>query len=315
MKGKTLVLGASGLVGSAIVRELVSQGMRRNDILTPSRREVDLDNRAQVDGYMGSCRPSRVYLAAARVGGIAANANHRLEFLVENILIHTNGILSAAKAGVERLVFLGSSCIYPRDAEQPIREDALLSGALERTNEAYALAKIHGLKMCEYLHEDYACRFVSAMPTNLYGPGDNFHPEHSHVIPGLLRRFHEAKDQGLPEVKVWGSGTPLREFLHVEDLARALVVVMERYNEPKPINIGSGSEISIRDLAGLIAVVVGYTGRITFDASQPDGTPRKVLDSSRMRALGWDPKRDLADGLRQTYRWAIENQWGKKKTA
>lgn len=301
---RVFVAGHRGLVGSAIVRRLRAAGGA--ELILKTRAELDLRDGAAVHGFFRRERIDCVYLAAAKVGGILANARSPADFLYENLAIATNVVHAAAQTGVAKLLFVGSSCLYPRLAPQPIREEALLTASLEPTNEAYAIAKIAGLKLCEYYQRQYGKRFIAAMPCNLYGPGDNFDPTGSHVIPGLLRRYHEAREGGLPEVAVWGTGKPLREFLHADDLAEALWLLMERYEAPEPINVGSGAEVSIADLAGMIASVVGYRGRVVFDASKPDGTPRKVLDSGRIRALGWAPRVPLREGLAGAYRWAVE---------
>ncbi len=264
-------------------------------------RELDLTRQAEVEAFFEKERPEVVILAAARVGGILANSQHPTEFLYQNLMMEANVIHSAARFGVERLLFLGSSCIYPKLAPQPLKEEYLLTGSLEPTNEAYALAKIAGLKLTEYYHRQHGLRFVSVMPSNLYGPGDNYHPDQSHVIPGLIRRFHEAKIAKKAQVTVWGTGAPLREFLHVDDLARACVDVLERYPEPHFLNVGSGEEVTIRELATMIARVVGFEGSILFDSTKPDGTPRKVLDSARIHAFGWRPAITLEEGLKGAY--------------
>ena len=245
-------------------------------------------------------------MAAAKVGGIYANSTYPADFLYENLVIASNIIHAAAQNNVEKLLFLGSSCIYPRLAPQPIQEASLLTGPLETTNEAYALAKIAGLKLCEMFHKQYKKRFISAMPTNLFGIGDNFHPENSHVIPGMMRRFHEAKTQNRSEVKIWGTGRPLREFLYVDDLADALYLLMEKYEDFQTINVGTGKECNILELAEMMKATVGYTGKIAFDPNKPDGTPRKILDPSRIKALGWEPQVSLKEGLKKTYSWAVE---------
>jgi GDP-L-fucose synthase len=249
-----------------------------------------------------------VFLAAAKVGGIVANATYPADFLYENLVLGANVVHAAAENGVEKLLYLGSSCIYPRLAPQPIREESLLTSALEPTNEGYAIAKIATLKLCEKYWHQYQKRFISVMPTNLYGPNDDFHPEASHVIPGMMRRFHEAKAAKAEEVVVWGTGKPMREFLHVDDLAIALVLLMEKYESPEAINVGTGKDCTIAELAETMKAIVGYPGRIQFDPSKPDGTPRKVLDVSRVTALGWEPRYSLKEGLVQTYRWALENR-------
>ena len=299
------VAGYRGLVGSAIVRKLQREGHAK--ILTHARAELDLLDQRAVHGFFREARPQFVFLAAARVGGIAANAAQQADFLYENLVIATNVIHAAAECGVEKLLFLGSSCIYPRNAAQPMREEALLTGPLEPTNEGYAIAKIAGLKLCEHYHRQYGKRFIAAMPTNLYGPNDNFHPHRSHVIPGMMRRFHEAAAAGKGEVVVWGSGTPRRDFLHVDDLADALYLLMQKYEEPLFVNIGTGGDCTIAELAGTMAEVVGFEGSIGFDRSRPDGTPRKLLDVSRIHALGWRARIALPDGLRHTYRWALDH--------
>jgi GDP-L-fucose synthase len=268
---------------------------------------MNLINQGEVDRFFKEEQIDTVYLAAAKVGGIQANNLYQADFLYENLAIASNVIRASAQYGVSKLLFLGSSCIYPKMAAQPIREDSLLTGSLEPTNEGYAIAKIAGLKLCEMYRRQYGKNFISAMPTNLYGPGDNFHPENSHVIPGMMRRFHEAKLNNAPEVVVWGSGNPKREFLHVDDLADALVLLMEKYESLTTINVGTGEDCSIRELAEIMKEVVGYTGKIVFDTSKPDGTPRKVLDVSRIQALGWKHSHSLRQGLEKTYRWALEN--------
>jgi GDP-L-fucose synthase len=287
------------MVGSAVGRELRLRGYR--NIVERTSRELDLTKQADVEVFFQSEKPEVVVLAAAKVGGILANSQNLTEFLYQNLMIEMNVVRAAAIRGVGKLLFLGSSCIYPKLAPQPLKEEYLLTGGLEPTNEAYAIAKIAGLKLTEYYNREQGRSFISAMPSNLYGPGDNYHPNQSHVIPGLIRRFHEAKTNGLPEVKVWGTGLPLREFLHVDDLARACVFLLQNYSESQFLNVGSGQEISIKDLAELIAGVVGYAGRISFDSSKPDGTPRKVMDSSKIRALGWKPDILLEAGLKQAY--------------
>jgi GDP-L-fucose synthase len=299
------VAGHRGLVGSAVVRRLVRE--EHTNIVTRGREDLDLLDQQAVHRFFRE-RPIRyVIVAAARVGGVFANSTQGADFLYENLVIATNVLHAAAVTGVEKLLFLGSSCIYPRLAPQPIPEDALLTGPLEPTNEGYALAKIAGLKLCELYRRQYGKRFVSAMPTNLYGPSDNYHPLHSHVIPGMMRRMHEAKEQQLASVTVWGTGTPLREFLYVDDLADALYLLMERYEEPGTINVGSGFEVTIRELALLMQRIVGFEGGIQFDTAKPDGTPRKVVDSTRIHALGWRATTDLERGLRLTYEAALRD--------
>ena len=302
------------MVGSAIVRRLL--GEEDVEVVTAGRSELDLTDQRAVGTFFATSRIEEVYLAAARVGGIAANDTFPAEFLYENLMIEANIIAAAHASGVPKLVFLGSSCIYPRLADQPIREDSLLTGPLELTNEPYAIAKIAGIKLCESYHREYGRDYRSLMPTNLYGPGDNFHPRNSHVLPALIRRFHEAKVAGGDEVVIWGTGTPLREFLHVDDLAEACVLVAgipaERYWTPQTercshLNVGVGEDLSIADLARLVADVVGYTGRIGFDPSKPDGTPRKLLDVTRINALGWTARIGLREGVETTYAWFLDH--------
>jgi GDP-L-fucose synthase len=311
------VAGHRGMVGSALVRHLQQSGNRQ--LILRTRQELDLTNPEAVRGFFETHRIHEVYLAAARVGGIHANNTYPVDFLHENLLIQCNVLRSAQQTGVERLLFLGSSCIYPRLAPQPMSEDCLLGGPLELTNEPYALAKIAGIKLCESYNRQYGTDYRSVMPTNLYGPGDNFHPTASHVVPALLRRFHSAKIQKEPRVTVWGTGTPLREFLHVDDMASACVHVMElsktvweSQTQPRlsHLNVGSGQECSIRELAELIARTVGFAGHIDFDASQPDGTPRKLLDVKKLNALGWRASISLAKGLQNSYQWFLEHRAG-----
>lgn len=292
------VAGHRGLVGSAIVRRLETEG--GHQLLLPSRAQLDLTDQAAVDAFYKSERPEYVFLAAAKVGGIHANATYPAEFIRDNLAIQTNVIHSAWQHGAKKLLFLGSSCIYPKHAPQPLREDALLTGPLEPTNESYAIAKIAGLKMCEAYRRQYGFDAIVAMPTNLYGPGDNYDLHHSHVVAALIRKFSDATTVGDPEVAVWGTGTPLRELMHVSDLADALVFLMDHYSDAVPVNVGSGQEVSIHDLATRIASACGYGGRIRFDATRPDGTPRKRLDTSRLAALGWRARVDLDAGLRAT---------------
>ncbi|MCY3793715.1 MAG: GDP-L-fucose synthase [Gammaproteobacteria bacterium] len=296
---RVFVAGHEGMVGSAIVRALRCR--RRCEVLTAPRRSLDLRRPERVESWMRRHRPQAVFLAAARVGGISANQSRPAEFLHDNLAIAASVVEAARKAAVEKLLFLGSSCIYPRLAPQPISETALMTGPLEATNEWYAVAKIAGVKLCDAYRRQYGCNFVSLMPTNLYGPGDNFDPESSHVIPALMRRMHDAKVVKHDSVTVWGSGSPRREFLHVDDLADACVFLMERYAEEGPVNVGSGQELSIAELAGLVKDVVGYQGDIVFDASKPDGTPRKRLDLGRLVGLGWRAHRALKRGLEETY--------------
>lgn len=288
------------MVGGALVRALSRNGNER--IITATRQECDLVRQEDVDHFMGSLKPDIVIVAAAKVGGIHANNTYPAEFLYENLMIAANCIHAAYRHGVKRLLFLGSSCIYPREAPQPMTEDSLLTSPLETTNEAYAIAKIAGLKLCQHYRKQYGALFHSAMPTNLYGPGDNYHPENSHVIPALLRRFHEAKVNGAPEVVVWGTGTPRREFLHVDDLAEGCLHLLRVENPPDWVNLGFGDDVSIRELAGLVKATVGYEGELKFDTSKPDGTPRKLMDVNRMNALGWGARIGLPEGLKEAYR-------------
>lgn len=310
---KIYVAGHRGMVGSAIIRQLLAAGQA--NIVVRTHAELDLTNQQAVKDFFDQQRPDEVYLAAAKVGGIYANNTFPAEFIHQNLMIQANVIDSAFRAGVKKLLFLGSSCIYPKLAAQPIKEEALLTGQLEPTNEPYAIAKIAGIKLCESYNRQYGAShqidYRSVMPTNLYGEGDNYHPENSHVIPALIRRFHEAKLNDSPEVVVWGSGTPMREFLYVDDMAAACVHVMQlsaeqyqRHTSPmlSHINVGYGRDVSIRELATLVAQTVGYTGELRFDASKPDGTPRKLMDSSRLSSLGWNAKIDLRQGLNITYR-------------
>jgi GDP-L-fucose synthase len=307
---KIYVAGHRGMVGSAIVRTLLAQGVDAQHIITRTRAELDLTDQRAVNDFFADEKPSRVYLAAAKVGGIHANNTYPAEFIYQNLMLQANVIQAAHQHGVQKLLFLGSSCIYPRLAPQPMREDALLTGILEPTNEPYAIAKIAGIKLCESYNRQYGRDYRSVMPTNLYGPGDNYHPENSHVIPALLRRFHEAKMANAPEVAIWGTGTPRREFLYVDDMAAASVFVMnlavDQYQaQVQPqlshINVGYGADVAIAELAAIVAGVVGYQGRVTFDASKPDGTPRKLMDSSRLNALGWKARMGLEAGLTLAY--------------
>jgi GDP-L-fucose synthase len=296
-----LVAGHRGLVGSAVWRCLEQRGHRA--LLGRTSAELDLRDRDALFDFVAASRPEYVVLAAARVGGILANSTSPADFLSDNLRIQVNVLDAAARFGVRRLLFLGSSCIYPKHAPQPITEDALLTGPLEPTNDAYAIAKIAGVLHVQALRRQHGCSFISAMPTNLYGPGDNFDLATSHVLPAMVRRFHEAQQSGAPTVRLWGTGTPRREFLHVDDLARACVLLLERYDEPQPVNVGAGHDVTIRALAELVARVVGYPGALEWDTSKPDGTPRKLLDSSRIEALGWRPEIGLEDGIRATYEW------------
>jgi len=300
------VAGHGGLVGSAIVRRLRIAGARR--LLLPAREQLDLRRQDQVERFFSVEQPQLVFLAAARVGGIEANRSHPAEFLAENLQIQTNVIDAAWRHGARKLLFLGSSCIYPRDAPQPMREEYLLSGALESTNEWYAIAKIAGLKMCQAYRRQYGFDAISAMPTNLYGPGDNFSLTDAHVLPALIRKCDEARERCAPAVEVWGTGRPRREFLHVDDLADACVFLMQHYSELDPINVGWGQDVSIAELAQQVARTVGFTGSLRFDPSRPDGTPRKLLDVSRLSSRGWRPRLSLGEGLSATYAWYREHR-------
>ena len=302
---KIYVAGHRGMVGSAIIRELERQGY--TNIITRTHAELDLTRQDEVEKFFAEERPEYVFLAAAKVGGIIANQSALADFMYENMMLEMNVIHAAWKNGCKKLEFLGSSCIYPRLAPQPMKEDCLLTSALEPTNEAYALAKISGLKYCEYLNRQYGTDFISLMPTNLYGPNDNYHPTHSHVLPALIRRFHEAKEQGLKEVTCWGDGSPLREFLYVDDLANLCVFLMENYSGNETVNAGSGKEISIKGLTELVAKVVGYEGAILWDTSKPNGTPRKLLDVSKSAAMGWKAQTSLEDGIRLAYADFLNN--------
>ncbi len=313
---KIFVAGSNGLVGSALVRRLEKGGY--TNLLTPEIDELDLTNQQAVADFFQAEKPEYVFLAAAKVGGIHANNTYPAEFIYLNLAIQNNVIHQAYISGVKRLLFLGSSCIYPKMAPQPMSEDHLLTGLLEPTNEPYAIAKIAGIKMCESYNRQYGTQFAAVMPTNLYGPGDNFHPENSHVLPALIRRFHESKLASTDEVVVWGSGTPMREFLYVDDMADGSVFVMEQddailtkhlLNYPQPcfVNLGTGVDVTIRELAETVKDVVGFDGGLVFDPTKPDGTPRKLLDVSRMKTLGWEAQMVLRDGIKETYRWFLEN--------
>ena len=296
---KIYVAGHRGMVGSALVRRLQRAGYQ--NLVTRTFKELDLRDQAEVAYFFADEKPDYVFLAAAKVGGIVANNIFRADFIYDNLLINTNVIGQSHRHGVKKLLFLGTSCIYPKHAPQPLKEEYLLTGPLEPTNEPYAIAKIAGLKLCEAFHDQYGSQFISAMPTNLYGPGDNYHLQNAHVLPALLRKFHEAREQELPEVEIWGTGTPFREFLHVDDLADACLHLMEYYTGTQPVNIGTGQEISIRDLALLIRDITGYEGPIRFDTTKPDGTPRKLLDVSKMRELGWGYTTALRLGIEHVY--------------
>lgn len=300
---RVFVAGHRGMVGAAVARELRSRGC---DVIVADRAQLDLRRQEDVEAFMASERPQAVVVAAARVGGIAANAARPAEFLYDNLILQANVIDAAYRTGVEKLLMLGSSCIYPGEAPQPMREDALLTGPLEPTNRWYAIAKIAGLMQCQAYREQHGCDFVSAMPTNLYGPGDNFDEEGSHVIPGLMRRFHDAVREGRGEVAIWGTGAPRREFLHVDDCASGLVFLLEHYSDAEHVNLGSGMEIAVSELAAKIAGIVGYSGAIVFDERRPDGAPRKLLDLEKLHGLGWRARIDLDTGLRETYAWFLE---------
>lgn len=303
---KIYVAGHRGLVGSALIRKLNNSGY--SNIITRTHAELDLTDQAAVEHFFSSEKPEYVFLAAAKVGGIGANSAYPADFIMENELIQCNVIKSSYKCNVKKLLFLGSSCIYPKMCPQPIKEEYLLTGPLEPTNEAYALAKISGLKMCQYFNIQYGTNYISVMPTNLYGPNDNFDLESSHVLPALIRKMHEAKKENKPYVEIWGSGKPLREFLHVDDMADACVFLMETYTGNEFFNVGTGKEISIRDLAEMIKGIVGFTGELRFDTSRPDGTPRKLLDVSRLSARGWTAKIPLFEGIQSTYDWFLHHE-------
>jgi GDP-L-fucose synthase len=299
-ESKIYIAGHNGMVGGAVLRALEAQGC--HSLLTRSRSELNLLDQSAVDAFFQAERPAVAVIAAARVGGIHANNTYPADFIYENLAIAQNTIHAAYRAGVPRLLFLGSTCIYPKLAEQPIREDSLLSGPLESTNEAYAIAKIAGLKLCEFYRRQYGICYHSAMPTNLYGPGDNYHPKNSHVLPALIRRFHQAKLDQAPEVTIWGTGTPLREFLHVDDVAAGILHLLRLEDPPDCVNLGCGEDISIGDLARLVQRTVGYEGKLGFDTSKPDGTPRKLTDISRIKATGWAPQIGIEAGVAMAYR-------------
>lgn len=296
---KIYVAGHRGMVGSAIVRNLKSLGY--SNILTRTSRQLDLTNQEKTLKFFKDEKPDYVFLAAAKVGGILANSTYRGEFVYNNIMIQSNVIHSAYLTGVKKLLFLGSSCIYPKFADQPIKENSLLTSSLEPSNQSYAIAKISGIEMCDAYRHQYGCNFISAMPTNLYGPNDNYDLKTSHVLPALIRKFHEAKEAGDPSVTLWGTGSPMREFMHVDDLADACFYLMEEYNEPGPINIGTGFDISIKGLAVIIKSIIGYEGEILYDTTYPDGTPKKNLDVNKLMDLGWKYTIDLSDGIKSTY--------------
>ncbi|MBR6201160.1 MAG: GDP-L-fucose synthase [Spirochaetales bacterium] len=303
---KIYVAGHRGLVGSAIVRALQAQGY--NNIITKTHKELDLIDQKAVAEFFKTEKPEYVFQAAAKVGGILANSRYKAEFIYQNLQIQNNIIHNSYLNGVKKLLFLGSSCIYPKLCPQPIKEEYLLSGYLEETNDAYAIAKITGLMMCRSYNAQYGTNYISAMPTNLYGINDNFNPETSHVLPALIRKFHEAKVSGAPTVTVWGTGKVLREFLFVDDLADALVFMMNNYNDNIHANVGTGEDISIAQLADIVKKVIGYEGQIVYDSSKPDGTPRKLLDMSKLHGMGWKAKTSLEDGIRKTYQWVLDNK-------
>ena len=302
---KIYVAGHRGMVGSAIIRELNRQGYK--NIVVRTHKELDLCRQEPVERFFAEEKPEYVFLAASKVGGIVANSEAMADFLYENMVMEMNVCHSACENGVKKLEFLGSSCIYPRMAPQPMKEEYLLTSALEKTNEGYALAKIAGLKYCEYLNKQYGTDFISLMPTNLYGPNDNYHPTHSHVLPALIRRFHEAKEAGVPSVTCWGDGSPLREFLYVDDLAELCVFLMQNYSGNETVNAGTGKEISIKELSELVARIIGYQGEIQWDTTKPNGTPRKLLDVSKATGLGWHYKTELADGIQMAYEDFLKN--------
>lgn len=302
---KIYVAGHRGMVGSAIVRELQRNGY--TNIVTRTHKELDLCRQQDVEKFFAEEHPEYVFLAAAKVGGIAANSNALADFMYENMILEMNVIHSAWQNSCKKLLFLGSSCIYPRMAPQPMKEDCLLTSSLEPTNEAYALAKISGLKYCEYLNRQYGTDYISVMPTNLYGPNDNYHPTHSHVLPALIRRFHEAKEQGLTSVTCWGDGSPIREFLYVDDLANLCLFLMNNYSGNETVNAGTGKEISIKALTEIVANIIGYKGQILWDTSKPNGTPRKLLDVSKSAAMGWKYKTELEDGIKAAYEDFLNN--------
>lgn len=304
-EAKIYVAGHRGMVGSAIVRNLEAKGY--HNLVLRTSKELDLRRQEDVEEFFRQEKPDYVFLAAAKVGGIMGNSKSPADFMYENMILEMNVIHSAWQNNCKKLMFLGSSCIYPRMAPQPMPESCLLTSALEQTNEAYALAKISGLKYCEYLNRQYKTDYISVMPTNLYGPNDNYHPENSHVLPALIRRFHEAKEQNLPEVTCWGTGTPLREFLYVDDLADACVYLMDTYSGDETVNLGTGKELTIKELTELVAKVIGYTGNIRWDSTKPDGTPRKLLDVSKLEKLGWHYKTELEEGIRLTYQDFLNN--------
>jgi len=304
--GKIFLAGHRGLVGGAMLRALHRRGYP--NILTRTREELDLEHPAAVRDFLQATKPEAVIIAAAKVGGIQANDRYPVEFLLQNLLIQNNLISGSHETGVRKVLFLGSSCIYPKFAPQPISEESLLTGPLESTNEAYAIAKIAGIKLCQAYAREYGANFISVMPTNLYGPGDNFNLESSHVLPALLRKAHEAKISGASELIVWGTGAPRREFLHCDDLAEALLFLLDHYDQPEIINVGWEKDVSIRELSEIICEITGFSGQVRFDRTKPDGTPQKLLSTAKLRKLGWEPKISLREGLRRTYEWFLENQ-------
>jgi GDP-L-fucose synthase len=303
---RVLVAGANGMVGSAIVRNLEKNGY--TNIIKGTREDVDFTNQDEVDRYFCIEEPDYVFLAAAKVGGIMANKNYKADFLYDNLMIQSNIINSAYNYGVKKLLFLGSSCIYPKMATQPITEDQLMTGPLEPTNDAYSIAKIAGIKMCQAYREQYGFNAISLMPTNLYGPNDNFDLESSHVLPALIRKFHEAKESNAPYVECWGDGSPMREFLHVHDLAEACFRCMISYNDSEIINVGTGEDLTIKELTELISIIIGYSGEIRWDTTKPNGTPRKVLNVDKIKSLGWSPKIGIRQGIYETYEWYKNEQ-------
>ncbi len=302
---KIYIAGHRGMVGSAILRKLQREGF--SNFILKTSQELDLRNQQQVETFFAKERPDYVFLAAAKVGGIVANNTYRADFIYENLAIQNNIIHNAYVYGVKKLMFLGSSCIYPKLAPQPLREDSLLSGYLEHTNEPYAIAKIAGIKMCESYRLQYGCDFISVMPTNLYGPNDNYDLEKSHVLPAMIRKFHEAKQQGLPDVTLWGTGSPMREFLHADDLAAACLFLMENYSDLPFLNVGTGVDVTIKELADIVKNTVGFEGNIVWDTNKPDGTPRKLMDVSRLHAQGWKHTIELAEGIKMAYQDFLEN--------
>ena len=306
LSAKIYVAGHNGMVGSAICRELINRGY--NNLIFRSSKELDLRNQQSVKIFFEKQSPEYVFLSAAKVGGILANSTYKADFIYDNLMIQNNVINSSFSSGVKKLLFLGSSCIYPKMSEQPIKEDYLLSGYLEPSNEPYAIAKIAGLKLCQYYKEQYGCDFISLMPTNLYGINDNFDLNNSHVLPALIRKFHEAKIHKKPFVELWGTGTPMREFLYVDDLAEASVFLMKNYSDSSLVNVGTGKDLSILDLATKIKDIVGFSGEIKWDTSKPDGTPKKLLDVSKINNLGWRAKTSLSEGIKRTYSWYVQNE-------